>query len=350
MHSFYGPVRFTLFFSQFADRKRQCKATLPEIAEKIRFTTARDKPLLPWIKLATFGDVPTGNGSLRHDANVLEITGIEADYDGELVGLSFARERLEKEGLASILYTSPSHTDAHPRWRVLCPLSTPMEPVRRRHMMGRLNGLFGGIFSGESWTVSQSYYFGSVCRNPAHRVQVIDGSAIDLHDDLDESWIGKPGTFAPDADLTNRDLGEACEDAELVRRIVTGQGFHVELCALAGRYLARGMTRHAAAEVLHGLMLSHPDEARDARWRDRCGSIPGLLASAEAKFRDETADGRRAVARVIAKMMRDGSSAPEIRTAAFNEAERHGLAPKAAEDIAAWLCQRKRARLGGDHA
>jgi hypothetical protein len=140
MHSFCRPVRFTLFFSRFADRKRQCEATLPEIAEKIRTTTARDKPLLPWIKLATFGNVPSGNGSLRQDANVLEITGIEGDYDSEVVGLDFAGEQLKKQGLASILYTSPSHTDASPRWRVLCPLSTSMQPGRRRHMMGRLNG------------------------------------------------------------------------------------------------------------------------------------------------------------------------------------------------------------------
>ena len=37
---------------------------------------------LPWLKLAPFGDMRRAKGSLRHDANVLAITGVEADYDG----------------------------------------------------------------------------------------------------------------------------------------------------------------------------------------------------------------------------------------------------------------------------
>ena len=104
MRSFQRSVRFTLFFSQFADRKRESVATLPEIASNIRDTTAREKALLPWIKLATFGEVATDKGSLRHDANVLEITGIEADYDGGEMELEAARDRLVKQGLSSLLH------------------------------------------------------------------------------------------------------------------------------------------------------------------------------------------------------------------------------------------------------
>ena len=106
-------------------------------------------------------------------------------------------------------------------------------------MLGRLNGLFRGIFSHESWTLSQSYYFGSVKHNPAHSVQVIDGLPIDDHDDLDTIRLGPAGT-GPSASPEQQPTDDARDDAELVRRVVTGEDLHVALCALAARYTGRG--------------------------------------------------------------------------------------------------------------
>ena len=103
-----------------------------------------------------------------------------------------ALEVLERQGLASVRST-PRHRTPRPspRWRVLCALATEMAPGERGRYMGRLNGLFRGIFADESWTLSQGYFFGSVNGNPSHRVEVIDGEPIDAHDDLDEIWLGK---------------------------------------------------------------------------------------------------------------------------------------------------------------
>lgn len=123
---------------------------------------------------------------------MLAVTGIEADYDGEVLGFDEAHERLGAAGLRAILYTSPSHTEDAPRWRVLCPLSAEYPPDRRDGFLARLNGLFGGIFANESWTRSQSYYHGSVNRNPSHRVALLDGTPIDQADELDAIAIGKP--------------------------------------------------------------------------------------------------------------------------------------------------------------
>ena len=58
-------------------------------------------------------------------------------------------------------------------------------------MMARLKRLFGGVFSGETWTLSQAYYFGSVNGNPAHRCEYYGGDYIDLRDDLDAGALGK---------------------------------------------------------------------------------------------------------------------------------------------------------------
>ncbi len=66
--------------------------------------------------------------------------------------------------------------------------------------MARLSGLFGGIFARESWTLSQSYYFGSVRNNPSHRVAVIEGVCIELADELDADAIGRPEKPKPNCD------------------------------------------------------------------------------------------------------------------------------------------------------
>ena len=181
------------FFENFAaETKREEIFTLDEIERKIRKARARSKDKLPWLKLARFGDIKSDKNSLRHDANVTEITGVEADYDGEKVSFDEAVEIAEKAGLLAIIYTSPSHTDAAPRWRVICPTSTELSPDQRGHLMARLNGLYRGIFAAESWALSQSYFYGSVNRNPDHRVEIVDGECIDQLDELDLIAIAKP--------------------------------------------------------------------------------------------------------------------------------------------------------------
>lgn len=61
--------------------------------------------------------------------------------------------------------------------------------------------------------------------------------------------------------------GDGRADAELVRAIATSEGFHAELCALAARYIGRGISATATVETLRGLMLAHPEAARNDRWR-----------------------------------------------------------------------------------
>ena len=124
---------------------------------------------------------------------MLAITGIEVDYDGEAVSVEEAVQLLgNRSGIQSLVYTSPRHTEDAPRWRVLCPLSREHAPNERERFVGRLNGLFGGgIFAGESFTLSQADHFGCISNNPLHRVEVIGGNPIDEHLELDANWMGR---------------------------------------------------------------------------------------------------------------------------------------------------------------
>lgn len=175
-------------------RHHQTRGTLhPHSTRRTYRTTSADtKHNLPWLKLAKFGDARTDKNSLRHNDNILVIGGIEGDADNGQVSFEAAVQLLRAAGIAALVYTSPSHAENAPRWRVLCPLSRDYPPDQRDRLMARLNGALPGVLANESWTLSQSYYYGSVNRNPSHQVVVIEGTCVDLADRLDATAIGKP--------------------------------------------------------------------------------------------------------------------------------------------------------------
>jgi hypothetical protein len=184
-------VTVTFFPNSAAKTKREETLTLAKLAALIKRAHAAQKEDLPWLKLARFGEQRSDKNSLRHDANVLAITGIEADYDRKEMSLAEANDRMARAGLTGILYPSPSYTPEAPKWRVLCPFSQEYPPEMRDRFMARLNGLFGGFFDRVSWVISQSYYFGRVA-NPDHHATVFEGTCIDKRDDLDAGAIGLP--------------------------------------------------------------------------------------------------------------------------------------------------------------
>lgn len=142
--------------------------------------------------------------------------------------------------------------------------------------------------------------------------------------------------------------GDGAEDSELVRRIATGEGFHAELCALAARYISRGMSAAATAETLRGLMLAHPEAARDNRWHDRFASIGELATSAARKFNDPEGHGR-ALAKLVGRMLRDRRPSAEVRAAVLAEAVALGIDAERAEGIARWVAEREIERRGAAH-
>lgn len=270
-------VQVTFFPDHGAATKREEAICLPDLMDRITSTSAASKSGLPWLKLATFGDKTTGKGSLRSNENLKFCTGIEADYDAERVSFNDAIAILKETGIACIVYTSPSHTDAKPRWRVLCWFSRPMLPEQRGRYMGRLNGLLHGIIAAESWTLSQSYYYGSVNRNPHHRAVLIEGTPIDLMDDLDAGAIGKPeklggnanerpvsagGVYVPVSDARLDSYRRSVLD-KLRREAVDGQK-HTALrdaaLRMGGIQVAAGFTD---AEAVQWLQDALPDSVVD---------------------------------------------------------------------------------------
>ena len=69
-------IRTTFFRNKSAATLTARDMSLEELRELIRGKNADIKDDLPWLKLATFGGKRSDKGSLRHDANVISISGI----------------------------------------------------------------------------------------------------------------------------------------------------------------------------------------------------------------------------------------------------------------------------------
>jgi hypothetical protein len=277
----YDGVTVTFFDDTSALSASRQWLALDEISDAIARANAPTKEQLGLLKLATFGDRRTDKRCLRHDGNVLRITGIEADYDAKLINghrLSFVdgAATLKVAGILAIIYTSPSHTEDVPKWRILCPLSRDYPPSERDRFMARLNGVFQNAFAPESWTLSQSFYFGSVRHNPSHSAMVIEGSCIDLLHELDATAIAKPKTSKPNGangqhhpaarpeDITDkrvRGLVEALLDT--VRRARDGEKHHTLLRQgrTLGGYLH--IIGWSADQAVQALINALPDSVED---------------------------------------------------------------------------------------
>jgi hypothetical protein len=271
--------------------------SLRQLAEHIGTTVAPEKHKLLLIKLATFGDRRTSKGSLRHDNNLREVHGVEADYDGKVVAPADMAESLRQSDVAGLVYTSPSHSEDCPRWRTLVPFVRPMPPAFRATALGRLQGLINCDFGPESWVLSQPYFIGSVAGTPPPRVWLVDGArTIDQATDLDVTARGKPSNgngaaaqcgstpmFAFDAgnaDSTNADV-----EVEAIR---TGRGSHDALVRPAGRWAAAGMGADDIAAALRALLLARDPISRDAKWQKALDDSTRLAEWVVAKERAKT--------------------------------------------------------------
>ncbi|PZU45312.1 MAG: hypothetical protein DI568_13740 [Sphingomonas sp.] len=179
------PVMVTVFPDRFARTQKPRPATLRQMGDSILKRRAATKQALPLLKLATFGDDATDKGCLRHDGNMLAISGVEVEHDDETVSVDEVLAALRQANVAALVYTSPSHRADRPRWRILAPCSRELPVGERDALVDRLAAAVGDVLSGESWTPSQAYYFGGVGDAPDHRAELVDGRPIDLCDELD---------------------------------------------------------------------------------------------------------------------------------------------------------------------
>lgn len=206
------PIAVTRFPTQAARTRRNLTVSMRDLADMIEGTTAADKARLPWFKLARFGSERTDRDCLRHNGNVIAVTGLEADYDGGGITIDEAASRLRAEGVAALLYSTPSSTAERPRWRVFAPFAEEHRPEARTAFMERLNGIFDGEIDGASFTLSQAYYGGNVQGRQPIKTRLVGGDCIDTLDGLPR--LPKGGRERTASTTSGERLGLSIEGAK----------------------------------------------------------------------------------------------------------------------------------------
>ena len=207
-----------------------------------------NKSACPLIKLAVFSDKRTKKGSLRSDENLLEIYGIEGDYDAGQVTLTEAAAKLEEQGVEACFYTTPSHTPEKPRWRVLAPLSKSYPPSEHTKFVTVINGMLGGILATESFTASQTYYFGKV-KGATYETYRVHGSPVDkLDPEIIEKYSAKHSGNKLKAEPQGDDLARQC-----TLKSVTDETIRDIRSALMGMKLERADNRKLWIDVIAAL-------------------------------------------------------------------------------------------------
>jgi len=268
---------------QWADFFSFVEKNAPRVAAKV------DSPL---IKLARFGLTPTAAGCYRHDANLLAISGIEADYDGGVMQPSEAAVMLERHLLKAAVATTASHTPDKPRWRVFCPCSKEHPPEERYRLVARLNGILGGILAPESFTLSQAWYYGQVGEFSATRTfaDSDDGYHIDECEHLEDIAIGRrswkhicpdTGEIAVATEMEFSTFGGIKE--HLGRKLRTGDGRRDMLKSFIGKLAARGGNAESITAEVETVAREYFDAANPVDWNNTKRLIADIVAKQAAK-------------------------------------------------------------------
>ncbi len=296
----------TIFPKVNGKRRDFLELTFEQLAQRIQsateFSSKKDCPL---VKLARFGNAVSEKGSLRHDENVVEIFGVEGDYDDGQVAFQEARETLQAAGVRAVLCTTASHTAEKPRWRVFAPLSKPCAPKERRRLTARLNGLLGGILARESFTLSQCFYVGRVA-GVTFECAGIEGEPLDTIEEVTEIY---PDGNGEDHTATT----DTTTDAELRAAFSRGEGRQTAMLKLSSRWAAQGLVADDIEAALLGLLNASGVDPHNAEGVDLRSKAHGIADTAVQKF----GESRREKFREESRRIGEGLSEPKHRPAIY---------------------------------
>lgn len=287
-------MAYTLWLNKSGTRKTDKAQIWPEFCQWLQeLPPATVKEDCKLIKLATFGAKRTDKGCLRSDANVVEITGIEGDYDDGVMTPEQAVEKLEAYNLRATIAPTFTAGPDNPRWRVLTPLGAPVSPDERLRYVEALNGMLGGVLASESATLSQSYFIGVPAGAPYTVIHTFDDpeegytlDELELLEGIDQHRQTLK-TKKQKASGEASGFFDALDDTDIddwVAAISSGAEVHPNLIKIAGRFVAKGLTDRD----IRAYFVPLADRVESERGKERADLLRGKeLDDAIASARDK---------------------------------------------------------------
>jgi Virulence-associated protein E len=322
-------ITITVFPDVFAKAKDPCHVALKVFSEHLRNARASDKYQLKLFSPGSYGRKRTAKNALRHDNNIIELFAVVGDYDGGKVSVDQAVVALEAAGVCALALTTPSHTPDAPRWRVICPLSDPLNRARANatgfeladyhKLVSRLAGVFPDGLAPESWNRSQGWFIGTVDGAPDHQVRHVSGVCLDLLPGLDTHARPRPSPPVkpraprgisrrraepipvPGVDSANGAGASLASQTEIpddvlalnvqaaLAAISDGEDSHQALVSLAGKFASQGIPEVTAIDILLAAADRRAEAGRDPGWHQMRASIPRTVTWAYEREAETTA-------------------------------------------------------------
>jgi hypothetical protein len=190
-------IKVTWFSGAYISIARHEELTLPDLQDEILYTKTDENEKsktscrcgpLPWLSL--------------YDNHLVEVSGINATYNRELT-FEAAYEIATKAKTRVLLYVGPHSMQEAPRLHLVVPFSKPLSPEKLPAMAARLNGIFNGNLTAESFNPQAQCPYGAV-GDQKIEAGFADGDFINLRGDLDATAI----EYNPDTDPDNLDAAD----------------------------------------------------------------------------------------------------------------------------------------------
>jgi hypothetical protein len=204
-------------------------------------------------------------------------------------------------------------------------------------MVARLNGLFGGALGGESFTLSQSYYYGtarrikngdgSIMEGTPVRVEIVEGDFIDLRGDLadDSTHLADAAKKRPFGDYADHQRAGPLDVDKLLAGMTKGVDVNITLTRICASLTTRGWDDDAIVERVlpesKRVWGDHWDKGDEGEEK----TIRKMCASARKKFPTQESFGPV------------NAPAYSEEALALRFAERHGATTRYVAEVGKWL-------------
>jgi hypothetical protein len=340
----------------------------------------------PCFCAARFFLEPDGRHVRRLGRNLLSRTAIALDCEtskatGEVPpGASVVAERIRSCGWSGLVYTSHSHRPDTPRFRVVMPLREEIAcELPAPETVAGILGLAGVIDKGKLGGASLFYLPSAATEEDIHQTIIVHGRPLNT----DRLTLASEKMAAQRQVEQDRIANEARREAAARRAAKIAAGCdpddslieklraHLDLSdvLMAHGYDRRGnLYRHpnstsgsygASVKVLGGIERIYSHNAGDplhaSNLPEWCGGVTALdaidatiildyggnrtkgLAELARRFGLNRADVRKALAKIIFRLIREDVDQEEIEAQAFVEAERLGLSRAEVIQVATWV-------------